>query len=122
MLNFLTKYRLLFMVAVCVLCAGFVSKTYHMSTISQYTSSSDLVQEMKSGHVDALSSFLTGAGNSFQSNIVQENRYLLILEGLKTTVVISVLSTFLGTFLGAIVCFMRMSSNSILSMLAGIYI
>ena len=122
MLNFLTKYRLLFMVAGCLLCAGFVSKTYHTPTITQYTLFSDLVPGVKSVHVDALSSFCTGVGNSFQSNIVQENRYLLILEGLKTTVVISVFSTFLGTFLGAIVCFMRMSSNAILSMLARIYI
>ncbi len=67
-------------------------------------------------------SFFESVANSFQSNIVQENRYLLILEGFKTTVVISVLSTLFGTFLGAIVCFMRMSSNAILRMLAQTYI
>ncbi|MEI8186205.1 MAG: amino acid ABC transporter permease [Chlorobiaceae bacterium] len=68
------------------------------------------------------SSFLAGIANSFQSNIVQENRYLLILEGLKTTVLISVLATVFGTFLGAVVCFMRMSKNAILNVPAKIYI
>ena len=63
-----------------------------------------------------------GIANSFQNNLVQENRYLLILEGLKTTVIISVLSTLFGTFLGAIVCFMRMSKNVILKVLAKTYI
>ncbi len=66
--------------------------------------------------------FFGGIANSFQNNLVQENRYLLIFEGLKTTVIISVLSTILGTFLGAIVCFMRMSSNEILKVLAKTYI
>ncbi len=41
--------------------------------------------------------FFGGIANSFQNNLVQENRYLLIFEGLKTTVIISVLSTILGS-------------------------
>jgi polar amino acid transport system substrate-binding protein len=67
-------------------------------------------------------SFFAGIINSFQSNIVQENRYLLILGGLKTTVIISVLATLFGTLLGAVVCFMRMSSSVILNLLAKTYI
>ena len=67
-------------------------------------------------------SFFTGIANSFQSNIIQENRYLLILDGLKTTVVISVLATIFGTLLGALVCFMRMSKNMLLNLPARIYI
>ncbi len=59
---------------------------------------------------------------SFQSNILQENRYLLILDGLKVTVMISVFSTLFGTFLGALVCFMRMSRNRLLSGMAKLYI
>lgn len=59
---------------------------------------------------------------SFQSNIIHENRYLLILDGLKTTVVIAVLATVFGTLLGALVCFMRMSKNSLLNLPARVYI
>lgn len=67
-------------------------------------------------------SFFKGIANSFQSNIIQEDRYLLILDGLKTTVVISVLAAGFGTLLGALVCFMRMSKRASLNLPAAIYI
>lgn len=66
--------------------------------------------------------FMQGIANSFQSNILQENRYLLIWDGLKTTVIISVLATVFGTLLGALVCFMRMSKNGALNVPAKVYI
>ena len=66
--------------------------------------------------------FLQSITSSFRSNIIQENRYLLIWDGLKTTVAISVLATIFGTLLGAVVCFMRMSKNSVLNLTARIYI
>jgi len=66
--------------------------------------------------------FFTSLANSFHSNIIEENRYLLIVSGLKTTAIIAVLSTVLGTFLGALVCFMRMSRNPILNIPAKAYI
>jgi len=67
-------------------------------------------------------SFFAGIVSSFQSNIIQEKRYLLLWDGLKTTVVISVLATIFGTLLGALVCFMRMSKNTLLNLPARIYI
>jgi polar amino acid transport system substrate-binding protein len=67
-------------------------------------------------------SFLRKAANSFESNLVQEKRYLLILDGLKTTIVISILATIFGTLLGALVCFMRMSKFKVLQIPARIYI
>ena len=41
--------------------------------------------------VDPAGATLTFVHNSFYSNLIQENRYLLILDGLQTTVLISVL-------------------------------
>jgi polar amino acid transport system substrate-binding protein len=67
-------------------------------------------------------SFFKSIANSFQSNIIQEKRYLLIWDGLKTTVVISVLATFFGTLLGALICFMRMSKRNLLNIPARVYI
>ncbi len=67
-------------------------------------------------------SFLTGIINSFNSNIIQEDRYLLIWDGLKTTVIISVFSAVFGTLLGSLVCFMRMSKKPILNLPAKLYI
>jgi polar amino acid transport system substrate-binding protein len=67
-------------------------------------------------------SFITSIISSFQSNIIQEKRYLLILDGLKTTVIISIFATLFGTLLGALVCFMRMAKSRLLSVPAKIYI
>ncbi|MDD5033768.1 MAG: ABC transporter substrate-binding protein/permease [Methylococcaceae bacterium] len=67
-------------------------------------------------------SFPARLANSFYGNLIQENRYLLIWDGLKTTVVISVFSTLFGTLLGALVCFMRMSKRTVLNLPARIYI
>lgn len=66
--------------------------------------------------------FFQGVADSFYDNIVREGRYLLILDGLEATVVISVLSLLLGTLLGAVVCFMRMSRSRALSFSARWYI
>ncbi|MBP7459989.1 MAG: ABC transporter permease subunit [Candidatus Delongbacteria bacterium] len=72
--------------------------------------------------VEEKRSWLQVIGNSFYSNIILENRYRLILDGLKVTVIISLLATLLGTFLGAGVCWMRMSPRRILSSLAKAFI
>ncbi len=57
-----------------------------------------------------------GVAGSFRSNILHEDRYLLIWDGLKTTVIISVFSTLLGTLLGGMICFMRMSARPLLNL------
>ena len=67
-------------------------------------------------------SFLRRAVDGFYSNIILENRYLLILDGLKTTAIISVFSSILGSLLGALVCFMRMSPLRLLTIPGRIYI
>lgn len=69
-----------------------------------------------------LSSFFKGVAESFNSNIILENRYLLIWDGLKTTIVISVLSTLFGTILGGLICFMRMKKSLLLNLPARVYI
>ena len=67
-------------------------------------------------------SFLGSIARSIRSNILEENRYLLIWDGLKTTFVLSLFSTLLGTLLGALVCFMRMSRLAVLRGPARLYI
>ena len=61
----------------------------------------------------ARGSWMDGVVSSFQSNILQEQRYLLIWDGLTTTVLIAVLSALFGTLLGAVICFMRMSNGAL---------
>jgi polar amino acid transport system substrate-binding protein len=60
--------------------------------------------------------------SSFYSNLVREERYLLIWNGLKVTVELSILSALLGTLLGAVLCAMRMSQRPAWSWPARLYI
>jgi polar amino acid transport system substrate-binding protein len=66
--------------------------------------------------------FLASVSRSFQANILAEQRYLLIWDGLKVTVLLSILSTIFGTLLGALVCYMRMSTVRLLNVPAKVYI
>ena len=67
-------------------------------------------------------SFIESVKTGFKRNILDENRYLLIIEGLKITIIISLLSCLLGTILGALVCWMRMSRRKFLNWIANVYI
>ena len=66
--------------------------------------------------------FFKRVADSFYSNIILEKRYLLILDGLKLTILITVFAALLGTILGGLVCYMRMSRNAFLSRIAAVYI
>ena len=66
--------------------------------------------------------FIENLKNSFRRNIIEEDRYLMILNGLKVTAFISLLSCLLGTILGALICWMRMSRRKALHHTAGVYI
>lgn len=67
-------------------------------------------------------SFLQKITDSFYNNIIVEKRYLLIIDGLKLTILISIFSALFGSIIGGLVCFMRMSRRKILSTTAKIYI
>jgi polar amino acid transport system substrate-binding protein len=67
-------------------------------------------------------SFFRRLQNSFHSNVIQEKRYLLIWDGLKTTVMISIFATLLGSVLGGLVCAMRMSRRLLFNRTAKLYI
>lgn len=56
--------------------------------------------------------------NSFFYN----QRYLFYLDGLKVTILISLFSVLLGTVLGFLAAFMRLSKNKVINGIAGAYI
>lgn len=60
--------------------------------------------------------------DSFYSNIILEDRYMIIIDGLKTTAIISLFSIVFGSLLGALICFMRMSKNILMQGTAKVYI
>ena len=59
---------------------------------------------------------------SFHQNLVEENRYMLIVDGLKITAWISLFSILLGTLLAIIVCWMSMCPSRMLRSIAKTYI
>ncbi len=67
-------------------------------------------------------SFLDKFKESFVNNIVLEKRYILILDGLKVTFIITILAALFGTILGGFICAMRMSRRRILRLMSKGYI
>jgi len=90
------------------------SRPYHISDTA--------VMVKKTGSISQLSNIFNNIKDSFYNNIIMEQRYLLIVDGLKTTVVISLLSVIFGTLLGALICLMRMAKNRVLGAIARVYI
>ena len=59
---------------------------------------------------------------SFTNNLIAEERYQMILDGLQVTLLITVCSVVLGTLLGGLVCWMRMNHRTWLRRTAAGYI
>lgn len=70
---------------------------------------------------DAIS-FTDRVKNDFHSNLVFENRWKMLVDGLWVTLLISVLSIIASLLFGALICSMRMSSVKFLSGFAKAYI
>ena len=59
---------------------------------------------------------------SFKNNLIAEDRYQMILDGLQVTLIITLCATVLGTILGGLVCWMRMNRRAWLRQVAKVYI
>ena len=59
---------------------------------------------------------------SFSNNLLAEDRYKMILDGLQVTLLITLCAAILGTLLGGLVCWMRMSRRAWLRQVATVYI
>ena len=59
---------------------------------------------------------------SFNNNLIVEDRYRMILEGLQVTLLITLCAAILGTLLGGLVCWMRMNRRPWLQKVAKVYI
>lgn len=49
--------------------------------------------------------------NSFRDNLMVEDHYRMILDGLQVTLLITLFAALLGTLLGGVVCWARMSRS-----------
>ncbi|MBP3844635.1 MAG: ABC transporter permease subunit, partial [Prevotella sp.] len=59
---------------------------------------------------------------SFTNNLIVEDRYRMILDGLQVTLLITLFAAILGTLLGGLICWMRMSSRVWFRQTARVYI
>jgi polar amino acid transport system substrate-binding protein len=59
---------------------------------------------------------------SFTNNLIAEDRYRMILDGLQVTLLITFCAALLGTLLGGLVCWMRMNRRRWLQQVAKVYI
>ena len=64
----------------------------------------------------------TSIAESFRNNLIVEDRYRMILDGLQVTLVITLFAAILGTLLGGLVCWMRMNRRAWLQQVAKVYI
>ena len=60
--------------------------------------------------------------DSFSNNLIAEDRYRMILDGLQVTLLITFFAAILGTLLGGLICWMRMSRRRWLQRTAKVYI
>ena len=67
-------------------------------------------------------SLVNGVTESFKNNLIVEDRYKMILDGLQVTLLITLCAMILGTLLGGLVCWMRMSRHAWLQRIAKVYI
>ena len=73
-------------------------------------------------NAQASAGFFTKMKEMVYNNLIVENRWTYITDGLWETVKISVLALLLGSLIGAGVCWMRMSRRQWLSKIAAVYI
>lgn len=59
---------------------------------------------------------------SFKNNLLVEDRWKLLVDGIRETIVISMLALLFGTLLGGLICLLRMSKNRFLSGFAKVYV
>ena len=69
-----------------------------------------------------MNSFFQHITDSFVTNLITENRYQMILEGLQVTLLITFCAVILGSLLGGLVCWARMNRRPWLQGLAKVYI
>ena len=66
--------------------------------------------------------FWNEIAEAFIKNMIVEDRYMLILNGLWTTVLITVLAAVFGTILGGCVCWMKLKGNNFVRKIAKVYV
>lgn len=66
--------------------------------------------------------FFTSIKESFYNNLIIEERWKIVVDGLWETLIISILAILLGSIFGGFICWMRLSGNKLLKEIAYVYV
>lgn len=66
--------------------------------------------------------FMNSLVDSFIKNFITESRWKLIVQGIGTTLIITIFAGILGTAFGFLICLMKLSKNKFSTLIANIYI
>ncbi|MCL2108541.1 MAG: ABC transporter permease subunit [Oscillospiraceae bacterium] len=72
--------------------------------------------------IPAKDTFLQSVKTAIERNLIRENRWKMIVDGLYVSMLITICAFILATILGFAVCYLRMSRNRILKSLGSLYI
>ena len=72
--------------------------------------------------VPKASIFLKNMKDSIRRTFITEDRYKILLSGLRVTIMLSLLAGLFGTVLGAVICYLRTRRNPLVSAFASLYI
>jgi len=71
---------------------------------------------------NAADPFYVKISRSFNNNLLVENRWKMLVDGVWETIVISILSLIFGTLLGGLICLLRMSKRKFVAGFAKVYV
>lgn len=67
-------------------------------------------------------SFMEGIAESFRKNFIRESRWKLIVDGIATTCLITVLSTLFGSLLAFLICMFRRTGSRLAKLISDLYV
>lgn len=100
----------------------FSAHTYEGGVVVMLRSESNDAAETNTTFLTKIDDGIQSFKSSFVKNFITEDRWMLIVEGISVTLLISIGATILGTMVGFVVCFMKLSNKKLLRILANIYV
>ncbi len=74
------------------------------------------------GETDEKKTFISELKESFKKNFIREDRYKLIIEGVKTTCFITIMTIIFGSVLSFLICMFRRTESKLANIISNIYV
>lgn len=87
-----------------------------------YTANAVAVVRKENTEAETTSGFFERISESFEKNFIREDRWKLILDGIGTTCLITVLSTLFGSLLAFLICMFRRTGSKLANAISNIYV